>query len=213
MVYKASDKDYQVDSLGVGIAPSGTTGTAKIGVGANYAEFKADGEINLHGTARAKRGIWVPASGLRSPSIKPATWADLGMGGVWQFSDGADDKIVATIKMPEWADLSEDIDIVLGWSSPGVGDAHWDVEHLLRQVGELMDDPADGTASIDITNSGAQELMVSIIGSITPNAADVCISLRVTRDGTGGSGDTIADDVNLHGACIYLYLNKLGTAT
>jgi hypothetical protein len=221
MTYAASNKDYHIQTLGVGVAPDAGTatvrvnGSAKAGDGGttNYAEIKSDGEINLHGTARVKKSSWIPASGLQAPGVKPATWQDLGITGVWQFADNDDQKVVGTLKIPEDADLTADIDVLLGWSSPGAGDAHWDVEYLLRQVGEHMDAAADGTLSDDVTNTGGMDLMVSTIGAVTPNASDVCISLRVTRDGTMGSGDTIADAVNLHGLCIYYTVNKLGVAT
>jgi len=63
-------RDATANSLRVGINASGVLKAyygANIGDGGttNYAEFKADGELNLHGTARVIKQLYLDAGALK----------------------------------------------------------------------------------------------------------------------------------------------------
>jgi len=74
LMYGVFDADPANQSLRINGEILGSVG-AKIGDGGttNYVEIKSDGEVNLHGTARVKQGIWVDANGIKAPGAKPAT--------------------------------------------------------------------------------------------------------------------------------------------
>ena len=182
----------------------------------NYANFATDGEITLLGTARVTKDIWVSADGFNAPGTKPAAIVDYGIASAWEFTDGTDDTLFAGVKLPDDMDKSVGMTISIGWSTPtaGAGNCRWQVEYLFRQANEAMDAAADATLVNNFAASAiAKGLVISTIGTTAvPNAADVCLTMRIKRR-ADEAADTLGEDNHLHGLCIEYTSNKLGTAT
>lgn len=190
--------------------------TADIGDGTNDTVFLDDGIMTMTGTARVKKDIWISADGFRVPGTKPAAQVDYGIADAWEFTDGTDDTLFARVKLPDDMDKSAGMTIYIGWSTPtgSAGNCRWQVEYLFRQADEAMDAAADATLVDNFAASAtAKGLVISTIGTTAvPNAADVCLTMRIKRR-ADEAADTLGEDNYLFGLCVEYTSNKLGTAT
>ena len=176
--------------------------------------------MTLAGTARVKRDIWIPADGLRAPGTKPAELVDHGISKAWQFTDGTDDTVVGTFKLPNDMDKTVAPSMIIGWSSntadPGDDSKQvvWQLEYLYTQAGEDTTAAAQETLSVTASSSTTSDgLVVSeFTGVDVPHADDVCCHWRLKRLGDDGDDD-LGDTTELHGVCLCYTANKLGTAT
>lgn len=192
-------------------------GTSRFGASAtNYAQFAADGELTLVGTAKTTNEIWLGANGVKAPPTKPAVFVDHGISGAWEFSDGTDDTIVANIQVPSRMDRAVAPSILIGWSAAGAnpGNCEWQVEYLWTAPNENTTAVAQETLPVTVAASATTNgLIVSeITGVDVPSSTDRCLHLRIKRLAAGGN-DTITGTVELHGICMNFTSNKLGTAT
>ena len=187
------------------------------GDGTNNMTVQPDGEINLAGTARVIKDIWLAADGVRGPTTKPATWKEFGLSGVWEFSDGTDDTIVANIKFPNDMDMTVAPTFCVGWSTATAvttETATWQLEYLYTAPGEDTTAAGQDTVTVD-SNAVAQSngLIIATFPAVdTPGATDVCVHCQVKRLGAGGNDD-LTDTAELHGFVMQYTSNKLGTAT
>ena len=187
----------------------------------DYTEIKADGEINLHGTARVTNALWIGAEGVRAPPItKPATYVEHGIAGAWEFSDATDDTIIATMRIPNRMDRGVAPSITLGWSSTTQSAfCEWQIEYLWRSADEDTTAGADDTllsstdADASVSSATAEGLVLSTFPLVAPSATDACLHLRIKR-----RADLVADTINgdtveLLGICLSFTSDKLGLAT
>jgi len=192
---------------------------AKIGDGGttHYTEIKADGEINLHGTARVKKSLWLPFEVLKAPGTKPADYVDHGIAGAWSFSDGTDDTVVFLAEVPPDMDRSVSPTLKIGWSTNTTATnetAVWQFEYLWMAPGE--DTTAAAQDSLTVNSNAIAQANGLIIAEITgidaPDATDVCVHCRLKRLGADGDDD-LTDTAEVHGVCLSYTANKLGEAT
>jgi len=202
-------------------------GTAKLGDGGttNYANFAADGELNLYGTARVLNSEWIGASSLKAAGAKPATEVIVGAleSHAWNFADVSaanEQSLSFKIRLHRRRDTSVASTITLNWSSttadPGdnTAKAYWRLEYTWRSANEAMDPAAETTIYANpIASTTSKGLVRTDISIATlPSATDVLMLCRLTRQ-SADALDTIADDVRLHGITASWITNKLGTAT
>ena len=207
---------FQISTTGTGVSIPDVT---LIGDGGttNYTEVKADGEINLHGTARITKSIWLGVQGIKAPGTKPAKFKDWGISGVLEFSDGTDDTVIANLKFPEDMDRSVAPTFTVGWSTNTAVTTEtctWQIEYLYTQAGEDVTAAAQETLTVD-SNAIAQAdglIVATITGLDVPNAADVCMHCRIKRLGAGGNDD-LTDTAEMSGVCLSYTACRLGTAT
>jgi len=195
-------------------------GDSSAGAPTNYTNFAPDGLMNMVGTARVTKSVWIPAEALRSAGAKPAAIGVNGNGYVvMTFADNQEKEIQANIKIPEDCDVSATVSLCVGWSSPTAdpGDdskqARWILTCLVTAPNESTD--AAGTASAAVLASAstvADGLIVTLTGTITIDTNDVCLHCKLERDGDDAT-DTLGDIVELHGIALVYTSNKLGTAT
>jgi len=163
------------------------------------------------------RDLWIDANGVRGPTTKPATWKEWGLSGVWEFSDGTDDTIVANIKFPNDMDMTVAPTFCVGWSTATAvttETATWQLEYLYTAPGEDTTAAGQDTVTVD-SNAVAQSngLIIATFPAVdTPGATDVCVHCQVKRLGAGGNDD-LTDTAELHGFVMQYTSNKLGTAT
>lgn len=219
-----ADTDVVIDTSGnVGInedTPAyklDVAGTAAFGDtdGTDYADFAADGELNLHGTARVLKYSWLPAGAVRGVGANPASEALNASGFViLEFADAADDYAQFNTRIPEDADLSADISLCVGWSVPNLSaNMDWGYGYLVTAENDDTEGAAT-TGTTTVTSSGtADGLNVDVVFTIaggTLAASDFCLHVYIYRD---VSADTYGNPVDLHGVALRYTANKLGTAT
>lgn len=208
--------DMWADS-GIGfLRVNGTSpGELRLGGASNYVSFEQDGEINLAGTARVTKTVWVPASGVRAPGTKPATWKEWGISGVWEFSDGTDDTVVANLQFPYDMDLTAAPVVSIGVSTNTAVTSEtsvWQLEYLYTAPGENTAANAQATITKNV-NAVAQAdgLVVATFPAMAvPGATDVCVHMRIKRLGADPADD-LTDTAELHGLCMSYTSNKLGS--
>lgn len=216
--------DASTDRIGISTATPATTfdvlGTSRLGDSAtNYAQFAADGELTLTGTARIKNVLWLETGAIKAPGAKPATYIANGITGAWQFADavaGNEETISGDMRVPRRMDRTVAPIISIGWSADGAnpGNCEWQLEYLWRAVNEDTTAAAQETVTVTSTASAtANGLIVAEFSGVdAPSATDMCISFRIKRL-SASANDTITDTVELHGVCFEFITNKLGTAT
>lgn len=185
----------------------------------NYISFATDGELTLTGTARIKNALWIPASGLKAPGSKPATYIEHGLDGAWSFADqaiaGNQETISGMMRIPERMDRSVASSFIIGWSADGIdpGDCKWQLEYLWTAPNEATNAGAQETLTTTVTASSTSNgLIISeITGVDVPSSTDVCFHFKITRL-SADANDTIADNVEILGICNSFTSNKLGSA-
>ena len=208
--YTGATTDLDLGAYGI------IAGKATIGGETNYTEIKTDGEINLHGTARVRKSLWLPFEALKAPGTKPADYVDHGIAGAWSFSDATDDTIVFLIEIPVDMDRSDAPTIKVGWSTSTTvttETAVWQLEYLWVAPGDDTTAAAQETLVIQ-SNAIAQAnglIIAEFTGIDAPDANDVCIHCRLKRLGDDGNDD-LTDTTELHGICFEYTSNKLGAS-
>lgn len=185
----------------------------------NYATFKSDGELNLVGSARVKKKVWIGANGIRAPGTKPATFVESGIKGAWEFADavaGNEEAVSGTIKIPADMDRSVAPTFNIGWSADGSspGDCEWQFEYLWIGADEDTTAAAQETLTVTSTASATSNglIVAEISGIDLPASTDKAMFWRITRL-SASANDTISDVVLMHGNFFEYTSNKLGEAT
>lgn len=196
-------------------------GSGRVGDATNYANFAADGEQTLAGTARVYQGRWLNASGVQGHGANTPTLTDLGIGVVLRYSDAPANYECASAKMrvPGNIDSTIQPQILIGWSSatadPGddTKQCRWEIAYLWRTEDEDMSAAADGTVTNNYSASTvANGLVITGVQLANMGAADACVTVRICRR-SDVAGDTLGDNADLHGICLRYVANRLGAAT
>lgn len=198
-------------------------GTSKLGDGGttNYAEVKADGEINLHGTARVINGQWIDAQAIRAPQTNPAELISHGNleTPAFQFANAIEanqENVTFNMRISNRMDRGVAPTISIGWSADGIspGNCRWQLEYLYTKPDDDTTAIAQATVAVTGAASGTANGMVTTTfpALALPEATDICIHCRITRL-SADVLDTIADTVEMHGVCLSFTSNQLGTAT
>jgi len=197
-------------NTGMDIGDGGTT---------NYTEIKADGEINLHGTARVKKKIYIGANGIKAPGAKPATFVEDGLTGCWEFADAIEanqQSISGTFLIPPDMDISIAPTLNIGWHANGIspGNCKWQLEYLWISPNEDVTAAAQETLTIVSTASATSDglIVAEIPGIDLPSSTDKSFFWKVTRL-SGDVQDTIAAVTHMRGQFMEYTANKLGEAT
>jgi len=203
----------RIDELQNTIVKNSATIGGTLGV---TGETTLNDTLNLAGDARVYKNEWINLGGLKAPGTSPATYIDLGISGAWEFTDGTDDTVVATIRLPKGMDITVAPTINLGWSSatadPGDDSKQvvWQVEYSYRAEGESLAAAADATLEVTTSASTtANGLKVSELTLATPGATDLLLLLRIKRLGADGDDD-LGDDCSLSGCGMKYAINRLG---
>jgi len=185
----------------------------------NYAEIKADGEINLHGTARVEKCHWIGANGIKAPGAKPATFVEDGLTGCWEFADAIEanqESVSGTVKIPCDMDRTIAPKFGIGWHANGVspGNCKWQFEYLWSSPNEDVTATAQETLTIVSTASATSNGLVvaEITGIDLPSDTDSAMFWRITRL-SGDAQDTIAAVTHMRGNYFKYTSDKLGVAT
>jgi len=192
----------------------------------NYAQFKADGELNLYGTARIIRHLRVGAASWDKGASAP-TGGFEGVFSTIDFDNTSDDEAHYTIIVPSrWADTI-DIEFAVDWfydgaGAPGTvedaGTVCWALEYKAVKAGELVTGAGTTIAKTSAGNHSSDK-MVRTVFTTKILAANLevgdTLGFRLYRDvdGGGDAGDTLAVNARLINTHFHFTQNKLGQAT
>lgn len=149
--------------------------------------------------------------GLKKAPSQAANFVSLGIGGAWEFSDGADDGLVAETTLPNNADTSETVRISLVWtSSTTSGNVVWRIDYLYTEDGDDLSAAAEGTLSKVAASPDEANVQVTTTFSDipSPSSVDSHIKLRLRRVGTD-EDDTLSDSAKLVAVTYKYACNKL----
>ena len=194
---------------GVRIGDGGTT---------NYANFAADGELTLAGTARIRKDYVITPSSVRLGGVAPGQ-AIVGNFEVLQFAGvgGAESIYFESHVPPDWV-TGSDIEVHIHWAptNANAGDVVWQMDYvcLKPENNEVLTAGVTSTSVTDSTQTLQDELLES--GDMTISGAgceinDV-IGIRIYRDPAHAS-DTYASDASLVLIHFKYLSDKLGEAT
>lgn len=185
----------------------------KIGDLTNYTEIKNDGEINLHGTARVYQNEWITPQGFAVPGTKPAAATDWGISWGWEFTDGTDDTIYATVRLPQDMDKTVAPEFKIGWASADTtGDVVWQVEYLYSAQNGDTTKTDDTITEVSTVSAVANGLTIATFDDMAaPSTTDQLLMLRIKRLGDDGDDD-LGDDCTLLGSGLKYTVDKLGVA-
>lgn len=151
--------------------------------------------------------VWIPATGLKAPLIKPATWVAHGISGAWQFANGDDETLIVDMQIPIHMDRDINPIIIIGWSADGVnpGNCEWQLAYKWLEVDSDTTGPALATitqiAPASAIRANGMVLTAFSDEILHPSKDDVCIQLNIKRL-AAGILDTIADTVEMLGVCM-----------
>lgn len=196
----------------IGVSQFGDGGTT------HYAQFAADGELTLFGTARVKQEIVLSATAARVGATAP-TAAFINNFAVFQFSNTPPaESIYFTFHVPkDWAS-GTDITLHIHWAPTdgNAGNVVWDIDYKLvaDEANEVISGAGTNATVTDATQTLQDEMLES--PNFTIAAAGIAledtIGLKVTRD-TGDAADTYGAAASLVIVEIEYTSDRLGEAT
>ena len=187
----------------------------RLGNGGNETAFDTNGRQTMAGNARVYAYDWIDASAIQSSGTKPAEYTVNTNGfAVIEFADNAEKEIQFSVKVHDCADLTADMAICVGWSSPTQSaNCNWLLTYLVTAVNESTE--AAGTPVDDLyaSSATANGLVLSPIPipAAAFSAGDVCIHCKLERDGDDET-DTLSAVAHLHGIALKCVRNCLGGA-
>lgn len=177
----------------------------------NYIEISSSNHrLIMHGTSRVRNILQFSAGVLKAPGVNPASFENLGLGGIYKFAKGNDEVIIGDIAILPEIDISTTICIRVGIASPDTtGDAIFKLEYLYRAIDEDIssstpDDTLYSTTTVSSTSYGYKYATFNLQA---PTISDKYFSYRLTRI---ASIDTVTNEVYVKGLSLIYYSNKLG---
>lgn len=193
--------------------------TARIGDGANYANFATDGELTLVGTARVKRELrleaFKAAKGAGAPT--DANRAVGASGGVLlpvtKFSKTTQNDVHFVFHAPSDLDATVAVHFHFMWL-PGAawtaGNYLWKMEYLAKNENGVYNTGAPTTIQADVTPANATDAIETEIATDITFAAEQMLWCHFYRDVAGDNGDDTGDLIFFE---LEYTADKLGVAT
>jgi hypothetical protein len=188
--------------------------------GSNYAQLGVNGFMTLVGNARAYQTEWLNVGAIRTIGANIPTETDIGIGKAWRFSDAPAlyECATANIKVPKNIDTSAQPKLLIGWGSltadPGDDSkqCRWEINYLWRAENESMAAAAEATVVDNYSSSTtSQGMVITEVQLANLAAGDNCLIIKICRR-SDNSGDTLGDNADLYGICLYYTINTLGEA-
>jgi hypothetical protein len=224
-LYLGTDTSNDSGSFGVADAQikidyTGVTHIGGVNAGTNEAQFAADGELNLAGTARVTKKITLKATAARIPGGAPPGQTNVGNYAVLQYAGIGVivEQAFFTTGIPNGWAVGTDWTVHVHWApvNANAGDVKWQIDwvSLASENNEVLTAGVTSTSVVDSTQTLQDELLKS--GEMTISgaslAAEDIVSIRLYRDPADGA-DTYGFDASFVEMDIEFILDKLGTAT
>jgi len=196
-------------------------GTSKIGdsVGGNSTIIKPNGEINLEGTARVKKQIYLDNANLGKGGTAPDQIIDGGCT-AWEFDIG-DDSVLVTELPKDWAE-STDLTIKICWyideEYSSDKEVQWRTSWIAighdgtEQVGSPEHSGQVDSGDINI-HAVANTMLLSSICTISSSNLSVGDMLGLTISRIDVTHDDPTNDPRVHHVLVEYTADKLGKAT
>lgn len=171
-----------------------------------------DGYVKLIKDGRAYKNEWLDVGSLRVPGTSPATAVDWGISLGYEFTNGAEDIIYDTVRLPQDMDKTDAPEFKIGWASDtNSGAVVWQLEYLYCTANEDTTAAAQETLTVTSTVSATTDglTIATITGMDLPAESDQLLMIRIKRLGSNGE-DTLADDAVMLGCGLKYTLDKLG---
>jgi len=196
-------------------------GTAKIGdsVGGNSTIIKPDGEINLEGTARVTKQLYLDNANFGKGGTAPSQEIDSGFT-AWDFDIG-DDSVLVTELPADWAS-GTDVILKVCWY---VNDTYSSDKEVQWRI-DWKAVPHDASETIiSPTHSGQEDsgdinipavaytMILSTVGTIVGADLSAGDMFGLTLSRIGVTNDDPANNPRVHHLAIVYTVNKLGKAT
>jgi len=185
----------------------------RFGDGTNQTLIANDGRMTMEGTARFWIGWEIDNSNFKEPTSQSATKVNRGLGTAYEYADGQEEHIHATIRITGRWDHTENIEVVLIWESPTTSaNCDWEVRYQFKAEDEDMTDTATTTINcLSESSSTANGLVHStcVIPASAFDPGDKILSLTIWRDGDDAA-DTLGASAFLHKMIVRGVSNKLG---
>lgn len=155
---------------------------------------------------------FIKVTGFKAPTISPATYIDWGLNGAWEFSDGANDVVSTTIRVPTDIDITQPMELKIGFASECItGNVTWQLEYLYLSQNEDSTQVAQEilNTTTPISNIGNGLTIATITGLDILTATDQLILLRITRLGNDEL-DTLECDCVMLGTGLKYISDKRG---
>jgi hypothetical protein len=148
---------------------------------------------------------------FKAPVTKPAEFEQIGIAGVWTFSDGTDDTLLVNIKNPADMDKTEQPSLNIYWATPTTSsDCKWQIKYLFRGQNEALNATQDDTiTTVETSSSTAYGLNKTTVNLSNLSSSDEGIILEIKRLGADAE-DTLDDDAHLISVEYEYIMDKLG---
>jgi len=163
-------------------------------------------QVSLSGEGLIKKLIWLNPGSIKVPGESGATWADLGIGGAWEFPDNLTRYIVADCRFPKSISTTEDITIEVVWSSPSTtGVCRWQLEYLVCEEDDDASAAGTALATQDVAPSATANGLKVVAFTVPSAAVGCCDEILLLRLARIGGSDTLGDVANMSGIT-FLYI-------
>lgn len=183
-----------------------------IGNTTDYANFAADGELTLFGTAQVKRQVRVTAPSWKAGVTAP-TAGFVGIFPVWAFDQATDDEAHYSIIVPYRIATGTTINVDIDWCYTGAqdnGTVCLKLDYMNLASGETVD---GSTTTITKTTAGnhttGKLIRTTLITGITGAVAHDDLGLRLWRDVSEDTLNTPARFIQAH---FQFTMDRLGEA-
>jgi len=170
--------------------------------------------VELVSAAKVKTCIWISPNDVKAPGTKPAIYSEHGLSGAWEFTDGTDDTLGSSFRLPDDMDRTVAPEFKLAWCTTTAVITEtcvWQVEYVYTAAGEDTTAAAQETLTVNSNASATAHGLViaTLTGVDLPSATDVWTHVRIKRLGADPADD-LTDDADFHGFCYSYTANKLG---
>ena len=155
--------------------------------------------------------VAIPTESFKVPALKPATFAEYGVGSALEYADTKEEIAFSKIHVPYDLDPATQPKIVLEWSTEATElNCKWKIEYLWRGLNEAINAAADDTIT-DVYESSAVAFGLNHTEIPLANLAstDHFLIVRITRLGDEVE-DTLGKNAFLTGISLEYISNALG---
>lgn len=188
-----------------------------VGAGANYFEAKADGEIELHGTARVERHFIIDPGRFKKPGLNPPGDSFEDLFYTLDFDRNTEESAYCQEQIPFRWDPTTDIVVEIDWlhDSVDAGKVMWGLEYKSIKGGEAVAGAGTTITQLSAGNHAAGVLVRTVFTAkiVYGNLEqDDTMAIRLFRQAMN-MADNLDEDarfINLH---VHFIQNKFGKET
>jgi len=188
-------------------------GSSTFGAGTDTTIISNAGRMTMTGDGRYWIGFEIDSAGFKEPPANSATLVNRGVSTAYEFTDGNQDHIHASMRITGRWDDTENMEVILVWDSPTTSeDCYWQIGYQIKAAGEDMTDTAvTDVPCLHESSGNANGLVHStcVIPTAAFDAGDKVLGLKIYRLGDELT-DTLGASAFLHKMIIRGVADNLG---